>query len=63
MTLGFGEIVRIVAQNSTSLGQARGITGIPHPGPIFGAEFQLRPLPYYYLTLAAIALTVSWSSA
>jgi branched-chain amino acid transport system permease protein len=58
VTLGFGEIVRIVAQNSTSLGQARGITGIPHPGRIFGADFQLRPLPYYYLTLVAIAFTV-----
>src|SRR5919106_1765443 len=28
VTLGFGEIVRIVAQNSESLGEARGITGI-----------------------------------
>ena len=36
VTLGFGEIVRIVAQNSTALGQARGITGIPHPGRILG---------------------------
>src|SRR5919106_5530096 len=58
VTLGFGEIVRIVAQNSTALGQARGITGIPHPGQFFGAEFQLLPLPYYYLALVAIALTV-----
>ena len=58
VTLGFGEIVRIVAQNSASLGQARGITGIPHPGRIFGAEFELLPLPYYYLALVAIAVTV-----
>jgi len=58
VTLGFGEIVRIVAQNSTALGQARGITGIPHPGRFFGADFQLRPLPYYYLALVAIAFTV-----
>jgi branched-chain amino acid transport system permease protein len=58
VTLGFGEIVRIVAQNTTALGQNRGITGIPHPGQLFGADFQLLPLPYYYLTLAAIALTV-----
>ncbi len=58
VTLGFGEIVRIVAQNSTALGQARGITGIPHPGNFFGAEFKLQPLPYYYLALAAIVLTV-----
>ena len=58
VTLGFGEIVRIVAQNTTALGQNRGITGIPHPSAIFGAEFKLQPLPYYYLALAAIVLTV-----
>jgi branched-chain amino acid transport system permease protein len=57
VTLGFGEIVRIVAQNSASLGEARGITGIPHPGKLFGADFGLLPLPYYYLTLVAIALS------
>jgi branched-chain amino acid transport system permease protein len=58
VTLGFGEIVRIVAQNTNALGQARGITGIPHPGGLFGVAFELRPLPYYYLTVVAIALTV-----
>jgi branched-chain amino acid transport system permease protein len=54
VTLGFGEIARIVAQNSESLGEARGITGIPHPDGGFG----LDALPYYYLTLAAIVLAV-----
>jgi branched-chain amino acid transport system permease protein len=54
VTLGFGEIVRIVAQNSESLGEARGITGIPHPEGGFGLE----ALPYYYLTLAAIVLAI-----
>ncbi|MGH9035664.1 MAG: branched-chain amino acid ABC transporter permease, partial [Acidimicrobiia bacterium] len=58
VTLGFGEIVRIVAQNSGSLGEARGITGIPHPGRLGSFEFGLLPLPYYYLTLVAIALTI-----
>jgi branched-chain amino acid transport system permease protein len=58
VTLGFGEIVRIVAQNSGSLGEARGITGIRHPGKLFGARFELLPLPYYYLTLVAITLSV-----
>lgn len=58
VTLGFGEIVRIVAQNSGSLGEARGITGIPHPSAVAGAEFRFAPLPYYYLTLIAIVLTV-----
>jgi branched-chain amino acid transport system permease protein len=58
VTLGFGEIVRIVAQNSASLGEARGITGIPHPSSVLGTEFALDPLPYYYLVLAAVVLTV-----
>ncbi|HEX2272369.1 MAG TPA: ATP-binding cassette domain-containing protein [Acidimicrobiales bacterium] len=58
VTLGFGEIARIVAQNSEVLGAARGITGIPHPTGILGTEFSFDPLPYYYLTLAAIVLTV-----
>ncbi len=58
VTLGFGEIVRLVAQNSASLGEARGITGIAHPGRLLGARFELLPLPYYYLTLVAIALSV-----
>ncbi|HEX2700282.1 MAG TPA: ATP-binding cassette domain-containing protein [Acidimicrobiales bacterium] len=58
VTLGFGEIVRIVAQNSGSLGEARGITGIAHPGKLGPARFELLPLPYYYLTLAAVGLAV-----
>jgi branched-chain amino acid transport system permease protein len=58
VTLGFGEIVRIVAQNTDSLGEARGITGIPHPEKLGSYEFGLQPLPYYYLALAAIVLAI-----
>ena len=58
VTLGFGEIVRIVAQNTETLGEARGITGIPHPTSLPGIDFGTKPLPYYYLTLAAIVLAV-----
>src|SRR3954447_13501228 len=58
VTLGFGEIVRIVAQNSESLGQSRGITGIPHPASLPGAKFALNPLPYYELALVAISLGI-----
>ncbi|MDP1793100.1 MAG: branched-chain amino acid ABC transporter ATP-binding protein/permease [Acidimicrobiales bacterium] len=53
VTLGFGEIVRIVANNTNALGAARGINGIKHPTPL-----KLDNLPYYYLTLAAIALAL-----
>ena len=54
VTFGFGEIAHIVARNSASLGEARGIANIPHPA----GGFRLSPLPYYELTLAAIVVTV-----
>ncbi|MGQ0521597.1 MAG: branched-chain amino acid ABC transporter ATP-binding protein/permease [Actinomycetota bacterium] len=58
VTLGFGEIVRIVAQNSASLGEARGISGIAHPSQLGPWKFALLPLPYYYLALAAIGVAL-----
>lgn len=58
VTLGFGEIVRIIAQNSDALGEARGIVAISHPKLPGGSDFGLQPLPYYYLTLVAIALGI-----
>jgi branched-chain amino acid transport system permease protein len=58
VTLGFGEIVRIIAENTHSLGEQRGITGIPHPSSIGILDFEFDPLPYYYLTLAAIVLAI-----
>ncbi len=53
VTLGFGEIVRIVALNTNALGESRGITGIAHPEPL-----GLRTLPYYYVTLVGIAIAL-----
>ncbi|HET6257131.1 branched-chain amino acid ABC transporter permease [Pseudonocardia sp.] len=61
VTLGFGEIVRITAVNTKALGGARGITPIPHPPNLFGVEFLLDPLPYYYLILAVIVVAVIFS--
>jgi branched-chain amino acid transport system permease protein len=58
VTLGFGEIVRIVALNTPQLGESRGITGIPHPSPILGKEFAFDPLPYYYIVLAAVVVAI-----
>jgi branched-chain amino acid transport system permease protein len=58
VTLGFGEIVRITANNTESLGEARGITGIRHPGTILGQQFGTEPLPYVYLALVAIVVTI-----
>ncbi len=61
VTLGFGEIVRITAVNTDEIGGSRGITPIPHPPNLFGVEFLLDPLPYYYLILAMIILAIVFS--
>jgi branched-chain amino acid transport system permease protein len=61
VTLGFGEIVRITANNTDEIGGARGITNVPHPPPLFGMEFLLDPAPYYYLIVVAIALVIIFS--
>jgi branched-chain amino acid transport system permease protein len=61
VTLGFGEIVRITATNTDAIGGARGLTPVPHPPALFGVEFTLDPLPYYYLVLAMIVLAIIFS--
>jgi branched-chain amino acid transport system permease protein len=67
VTLGFGEIVRITAQNTDAIGGPRGIAGIPHPPTlteveIFGVQplryAVLDPRAYYYLLVALIVLTI-----
>ena len=59
ITLGFGEIVRIIAVNTSAIGGAAGITGIPGPTSIFGFEFTVMdPRPYYWLTLTILCLVI-----
>lgn len=69
VTLGFGEIVRIVALNTNSLGASRGIPNIPEPpsidnGPVVGGVeifkygiVDSRPF-YYILVLLAVVVIV-----
>ena len=60
VTLGFGEIVRIVAVNIEAIGGPRGIAGIPTPPDVFNAKFTiLDPKPYYWLLLT-FTLLVIW---
>jgi branched-chain amino acid transport system permease protein len=69
VTLGFGEIIRIVLAN---LGEesdfagielpnitrgSKGIAGIPHPS-IFGDNFGNSSTPYYYTTLVLLLIAV-----
>ncbi len=63
VTLGFGEIVHLVARNTDSIGGPRGVSPIPHPPNfnLFGYHVRfgiLDPKPYYYLLLAMIILTI-----
>jgi branched-chain amino acid transport system permease protein len=60
VTLGFGEIIRIVAENSEKYTYgSRGVTNIPHPSiNLFGIHYKwgIGPRPYYYLVLALIVI-------
>lgn len=60
VTLGFGEIVRLTANNADRITDGpRGASGIPHfsihIGPI-DLEWGLHKMPYWYLLLVIIAL-------
>lgn len=59
ITLGFGEIVRIVAINVHVTGGAAGLAGIPAPPTIFGLEFRVDdPKPFYWMLLTLLLLVV-----
>ena len=62
VTLGFGEIIRLIAVNSSLLQGQRGIRQIPRPPgkhsdglPLFGV---LDAKPYYWLVLTIIVLVI-----
>jgi branched-chain amino acid transport system permease protein len=56
MTLGFGEIVEIAANNLNITGGPNGIYGMPPPAA-FGAVLE-QPQDYYWLALALVAVAV-----
>jgi branched-chain amino acid transport system permease protein len=59
ITLGFGEIVRIVAVNTDAIGGSSGLTDIEGPTAIFGMEFTVNdPRPYYWLTLTMLLIVI-----
>ena len=61
VTLGFGEIVPVVARNWDGLTNgAQGLGGIRTPR-FFGFDFGYSPYPYYFLGLALVAAAV-WIS-
>ena len=62
VTLGFGEIIEIVANTLTGVtGGAQGVLGIPHFSVhLAGIKYQwgINSLPYYYLLLACVVLVL-----
>ncbi|REE99775.1 branched-chain amino acid ABC transporter permease [Thermomonospora umbrina] len=60
VTLGFGEIIRIVARNTTAIGDSRGISDLPRPPDMFGLTFVavLDASAFYYLILTMIILVI-----
>ena len=59
ITLGFGEIVRIVALNLSATGGSEGIPGIPNPPAVLGFKFDLmHPQDFFWLVLLMILLVV-----
>jgi branched-chain amino acid transport system permease protein len=60
ITLGFGEIVRIVALNLETLGRSEGIQNIPTPPPIFGVEYAFDSHRIYFWTLLIFILLAIW---
>jgi branched-chain amino acid transport system permease protein len=58
VTLGFGEIVPIVARNTPSITNgAQGLSGVATP-KLFGYSFGVMSTPYYYLGLVLIVLMI-----
>jgi branched-chain amino acid transport system permease protein len=58
VTLGFGEIVPIVARNTPSLTNgAAGLNGVAPPS-LFGYAFGVESMPYYYLGLVLLVFLI-----
>src|SRR5271166_2772492 len=58
VTLGFGEIVPIVARNIPSVTNgAMGLNGVAAPR-LFGFDFGIDATPYYYVGVALVALLI-----
>jgi branched-chain amino acid transport system permease protein len=58
VTLGFGEIVPIIARNTPYVTNgAQGLNGVTTP-KLFGFDFGVLSTPYYYLGLALIVLMI-----
>jgi branched-chain amino acid transport system permease protein len=60
VTLGFGEIVRIIALNLEVTGGPNGVVGVPTPPPILGQKFELDDHKAYFWVILIMILLVIW---
>lgn len=60
VTLGFGEIVRIIALNLKQTGGPNGVVGIPNPPPLLGQNFLLEDHAAYFWVILIMILLVIW---
>ncbi|MES2855421.1 MAG: branched-chain amino acid ABC transporter permease [Bdellovibrionota bacterium] len=63
VTLGFGEIIRVVLLNMPSVGGARGLGGIPRPSQLEFGDFLLTPFYLGYLSSifwVIVTMVVLW---
>ena len=59
VTLGFGEIIRIVALNMTITGGTNGIASIPNPPAIAGLKFDImHPVNFFWFIYIMILLVI-----
>ena len=58
VTLGFGEIVPIIARNASSVTNgAAGLNGVAAPS-LFGTSFGVNATPYYYVAIALVVFLI-----
>ena len=60
VTMGFGEIVRISALNTSSIGGPNGIPDVPNPPSILGAKFDILHASHFFWIILVMILLVIW---
>ena len=63
VTLGFGEIIRVILLNTPAVGGARGLGGIPRPPEVVIGDFVLSPFYFNYLLAVfwvIVTVTFMW---
>lgn len=63
VTLGFGEIIRVILLNTQAVGGARGLGGIPRPPEVVIGDFIFSPFYFNYLLAifwVIVTITFMW---